>query len=414
MDFTDSKLANLKKRFEQGLLTKEVYDSTALTPSHEQALLKQLDDLRVQFQKSVHEFELIVKPKKKSFMWIANLETVTLVTFANAIFNKYPQEDKEDVVFDLTMDTKDTYYPRTDTQFRELLRLLVAKNIHMMTVTIETPCKPFSDWSFREVCRHYELSAYNDPSLTDIFPTFEPGIKNLDDELEQAVLKQLLAELNARIKGTPYNQAKETIKSIYTYPYLLAAVNLFKGKFILRPERQITGKNGRGPVDYAFDACNGMMVGVTEVKRDDFKKGIAQNVVQLESALNTRIRKADEMLEKSSPNRCFGIVTDAEKWYFLECVLNNSIPAFKLSNPLWVRYKNEDLEKEVAMVLERIYWLLERVVDLEAFFTQAEILEPLSRQVHLQITHEAAEMNLENHAISVVLLQRLDPKLEDL
>jgi len=68
------------------------------------------------------------------------------------------------------------------------------------------------------------------------------------------------------------------------------------------------------------------------------------------------------MLEKSSPNRCFGIVTDAEKWYFLECVLNNSIPAFKLSNPLWVRYKNEDLEKEVAMVLERIYWLLERVL----------------------------------------------------
>ncbi|CAG8540438.1 4031_t:CDS:2 [Paraglomus brasilianum] len=336
--------------------------STALTPSREQALLRQLDDLRVQFQKPVHKFELIVKPNKKSFMWIANLETVTLATFADTIFNKYPQEDKEDVAFDFTTNTKDTYYPRTDTQFRELLRLLVAKNIRMMTVTIETPCKAFSDWSFAEVCRHYELSTDDDASLTDVFPTFEPGIKTLDDESEQAALKHLLVELNERIKATPYDQAKETTKSIYTYPYLLAAVNLFKGKISLRPERQITGKNGRGPVDYAFDARNGTAVGVTEVKQDDFKKGIAQNVVQLESALNTRKRKADEMLEKSSPSRCFGIVTDAEKWYFLECVLNNGIPAFKLSNPLWVRYKSKDIENEVEMVVERIYWLLERVL----------------------------------------------------
>ncbi|CAG8533385.1 1147_t:CDS:2, partial [Paraglomus occultum] len=136
-------------------------------------------------------------------------------------------------------------------------------------------------------------------------------------------------------------------------------------EFILRPERQITGKNGRGPVDYAFDACNGTTVGVTVVKRDDFKKGIAQNVVQLESALNTRKRKADEMQEKSSPNRCFGIVTNAEKWYFLECVLNDSIAAFKLSKPLLVRYKREDIENDVKMVLVRIYWLLERMLEPE-------------------------------------------------
>ncbi|CAG8665424.1 2947_t:CDS:2, partial [Paraglomus occultum] len=187
-----------------------IIDSTALIPSRE-ALLRQLDELRALFQKSVHEFELVVKPKKKSFKWIANLETVTLATFADAIFNKYPQEDKKDVVFDLTTstDVKETYYPRTDTQFREILRVLVAKNIRMMTVTIETPCKAFSDWSFAEVCRHYELSLYDDPAITEVFPIFEPGIKDLDNESEQAALKQLLAELNARIKGTPYDQAKE-------------------------------------------------------------------------------------------------------------------------------------------------------------------------------------------------------------
>jgi len=62
---------------------------------------------------------------------------------------------------------------------------------------------------------------------------------------------------------------------------------------------------------------------VTEVKDEDFFKGITQNAVQLESALSNRKHKASEMEEDSVfVGRVFGIVTDAEKWYFLECSLD--------------------------------------------------------------------------------------------
>src|SRR5436309_1405838 len=77
-------------------------------------------------------------------------------------------------------------------------------------------------------------------------------------------------------------------------------INLYEGKFELRPEKNITGPNGHGPVDFAIDLLQtAKTVGVTEVKDEDVFKGIAQNAVQLESALSNRKRKANEMEEDS-------------------------------------------------------------------------------------------------------------------
>ena len=102
---------------------------------------------------------------------------------------------------------------------------------------------------------------------------------------------------------------------------------------------------------------------MTEVKDEDFFKGIAQNAVQLESALTNRKRKASEMDEEGVfVGKVFGIVTDAKEWYFLECSLDDQErPRFKLSKPLVVVYENEDMEAMVERVLGHIAWLLEEV-----------------------------------------------------
>ena len=63
---------------------------------------------------------------------------------------------------------------------------------------------------------------------------------------------------------------------------------------------------------------------MTEVKDEDFFKGIAQNAVLLELVLSNCKHKASEMKEDSVfMSRIFRIVTDAEKWYFLECSLDD-------------------------------------------------------------------------------------------
>ena len=128
--------------------------------------------------------------------------------------------------------------------------------------------------------------------------------------------------------------------------------------------KNITGSHGHGPVDFAIDLLQtAKTAGVTEVKDEDFFKGIAQNAVQLESALSNRKRKASEMEEDSVfVGRVFGIVTDAEKWYFLECSLDDQDRLrFKLSKPVVVVYKDENMENMVRKVLGHIAWLLEEV-----------------------------------------------------
>ena len=104
-------------------------------------------------------------------------------------------------------------------------------------------------------------------------------------------------------------------------------------------------------------------VGVTEVKDEDIFKGIAQNAVQLESALSNCKHKANEMEEESVfTGKTFGIITDAKEWYFMECSLDDQDKlAFKLSKPVTVVYDSKNMGENVERVLGHIAWLLEKV-----------------------------------------------------
>src|SRR5215207_4573051 len=132
-----------------------------------------------------------------------------------------------------------------------MLRIFVSKNNLKFTVTIETPSKPFLDWSFPKVCQLYELGESDDPSLS-VFPPFTCKYKDLEDESSQVLLKNLITELKARLKSIPIS-GNEASKSQYVCSYLVAGINLYEGKFELRPEKNITGPNGHGPVDFAID-----------------------------------------------------------------------------------------------------------------------------------------------------------------
>jgi len=191
-----------------------------------------------------------------------------------------------------------------------------------------------------------------------VFPVFSCGSVNPSQES----LKNLMIELKSRLDNTPINLLSiEATKSLYVYSYLLAGANNFKGKFEIRPQKNISGPNGHGPLDFAVDLLRiAKTVGVTEVKKDDFVKGVAQCAVQLESSLSNRKRKANEVEENQMVGKVFGIVTDAEKFYFMECSLDNQDrPSFKLSEPVVVIYNDENMENMIRKVLSHIVWLLE-------------------------------------------------------
>ncbi|KAG0277111.1 hypothetical protein BGZ97_009958, partial [Linnemannia gamsii] len=98
----------------------------------------------------------------------------------------------------------------------------------------------------------------------------------------------------------------------------------------------LRGRHGHGKVDYAIEALakdgSRHVLGVIEVKHKDYGKGLAQNLVQLESSLAVRKRErscddnGDEEREEdsSAPMRAYGIVTDASFWFFVECTIDPS------------------------------------------------------------------------------------------
>jgi hypothetical protein len=292
-----------------------------------------------------------------------NVQHATLEGLKNSIraISQTPALENDGAVLNMLNDSG-KYYPRNDQELREILQVFVAKSIFKFTVIVETPSKAFSDWSFPKVCQLYGLGESDDPSLS-VFPPFTCEYKELKEDSSKAILKHLIAELNARLKAIPIS-GNEASKSQYVCSYLVAGINLYEGKFELRPEKNITGPNGHGPVDFAIDLLQtAKTVGVTEVKDEDIFKGIAQNAVQLESALSNRKRKANEMEEDSVfVGKTFGIITDAKEWYFMECSLDDQDRLrFKLSKPLTVVYDSENMEGNVERVLGHIAWLLEEV-----------------------------------------------------
>jgi hypothetical protein len=190
----------------------------------------------------ITEFDVVVKPKQtKSFKWTANFEEATLDGLKEYIREEYnpPALENDGAVLKfVTNDGKNTerYSPRNDQDFCKVLRLFVSKSISKFTVSIETPSKAFSDWSFPKVCQLYELGESDDPSLS-VFPPFTCEYKDLENDPSRVILRNLITELEARLKSIPIS-GNEASKSQYVCSYLVAGVNLYKGKFELRPEKK--------------------------------------------------------------------------------------------------------------------------------------------------------------------------------
>ncbi|CAG8683757.1 13384_t:CDS:2, partial [Ambispora gerdemannii] len=224
-----------------------------------------------------------------------------------------PVLENDGAVFNVVCDSGKCS-PRNDQALCEMLRLLVSKNNLKFTVFIETPSKAFSDWTFPKVCQLYGISNDPNPDI-DVFPPFSCGSADLNSDKSKAVIKHLMAEIKLRQDVTPLNKANEATKSIYSYCYLASGVSLYKDNFKLIPEKLIEGRNGQGNLDYAVECrSTGRVLGVIEVKKEDFMKGFAQA---------------------------------------------SGKPSFKLSEPVTVVYKDENLQAKVGKVLGQIVWILE-------------------------------------------------------
>ncbi|CAB4434028.1 unnamed protein product [Rhizophagus irregularis] len=292
---------------------------TTTTSSREEELLSQVASLKALLNKSIHEFDVVLHPKRKPNKWTASIEQVTLEGLKDYIRKEYgpPSLEKDGAVLKFTSEDKERYSPWNDQDLREMLQLFVAKNSFKFTVIIETPSKGFAEWSFPKVCQLYGLAESDDPSLS-VFPPFTCECKDLEDDSSREILRNLITELKACLKSIPIS-GNEASKSQYVCSYLVAG--------------------------YCSECC---------------------------TTLSNRKRKASEMEEDVFTGKTFGIITDAKEWYFMECSYNEGKPSFKLSEPVTVVYKDEDMQAKVERVLGHIAWLLEEAQKPDSDFRSEE------------------------------------------
>jgi hypothetical protein len=148
-------------------------------------------------------------------------------------------------------------------------------------------------------------------------------------------------------------------QKVHSCTYFASATYPFKDQIKIVPEKPIERKNGRGNLNYGVESrTTGRTIGLIEVKKDDFKQGFTQVTVQMESSLSHK-RKANEIDDEYDMDKVWGIVTDAEKWYFMECTRDGEgKPSFKLSKPLFV-YEDVDMKDKVEKILAHVIRLLD-------------------------------------------------------
>ncbi|GJJ75325.1 hypothetical protein EMPS_07683 [Entomortierella parvispora] len=345
-------------------------------------LLVELEDLRG--GKSTVTFNVIVRPNRtESFPWTTDIETATVEKLEKAIYAAHPDREDGDVVVGIIHSSGgNKEYPSDHAHFRDILQQYWRTNIKTLTVVLETPTKKYTDFTLKEVNTLYDISNMDPPNISDLPPFNDISTEALDSDLHKESLRRLLDELDSRIRAIPTdNSSNEATCSAYVCSFLTQAVLIFNGELTLAPERPLRGKNGHGKVDYAIEALakdgTRHVLGVTEVKHENFKKGLAQNLVQLESSLTVGKRKRStddgddrdgkQEEDNSGPLRAYGIVTDASSWFFVECTIDPSKdsgerPKFGISQlDDIINYKKKTWRAEAESVLGQIVWLMRKM-----------------------------------------------------
>ncbi|CAG8727227.1 16943_t:CDS:2, partial [Racocetra fulgida] len=129
---------------------------------------------------------------------------------------------------------------KNDKNFQEYLKYCIMTSSLSLKVQVYTLQKAFSEWKLGTVCDLFEL------------PSNFHGIDSFEDSKAEELLKHFYKDLKLRKKAIH--------------------------------EHDVQGKYGRGPLDFCL-YLKGIIIGVVEVKKEDFDQGVAQTAMQLHCSL---------------------------------------------------------------------------------------------------------------------------------
>ncbi|CAB4418382.1 unnamed protein product [Rhizophagus irregularis] len=187
--------------------------------------------------------------------------------------------------------------------------------------------KAYDDWEIGEVLKEF---LHQDGSSIGDIPTFKmDDLKNPDPEITQVELKLFVDELKKK--------------------------KVLSNMLFIKAKEWLDGSCGYGPTDFAA-YVESILALVAVVKKEDFEKGAAQNIVQIRSAVETLTRKRKKIGEIDNsdsdkvPVLMYGIVTNALQWYFIRWAGSPEDPTIEVSGPHQCEFDSEELEQAKQIV----------------------------------------------------------------
>ncbi|KAG0045463.1 hypothetical protein BGZ83_009335 [Gryganskiella cystojenkinii] len=322
-----------------------------------------------------------------------------------------------------------TERPSDDRLRAILWQYLLVYKLRTLTVMIETPFKDFSqDYTLKDLNNLFGLTKKSiDPALIDL-PSFSGPILTENEEGEEpqegqnqafsqdtrdhiddqdpnrhrsdrfkSAKRRLLEELDCRLQTMSTQPTRDPIAcATFVGAFLTQAAMTFQGEMKIHLKRRIKSSHGSGVMDFSIEHRTYLHphhLVVTMVKPDDtsFDRAVTQTFLLLEASLGRRRKKAvpeakpvasTPALGSSSsssaasstpppittqplPEKAFGIVTDSERWYFLECVAAKATfqPTFgitKLKNT--IDYDNKlQWKTKASAILGEVVWLMHQM-----------------------------------------------------
>ncbi|KAF9176270.1 hypothetical protein BGZ51_001154, partial [Haplosporangium sp. Z 767] len=147
-------------------------------------------------------------------------------------------------------------------------------------ISLDSPAKIFSSFTWKDTQTYYGVGD------AKLLPEFDIQPKLLQDD-EKTTLGHVIQECVRRKKAFLLDPGVcERTKSSIVESFMVGAIQSYDSQMYLEHEHPMSGMRGHGPVDYAVidRGNNSQVLGVTEVKKEEYTQGMAQNMAQLDVA----------------------------------------------------------------------------------------------------------------------------------
>ncbi|KAF9175412.1 hypothetical protein BGX21_004584 [Mortierella sp. AD011] len=316
------------------------------------------------------------------------------------VFKETPSKKMIQIIVQASLEqsVRESYLHNQQQVFREYLERAKYAGTKELHISLECPTKKFSSYTWKKIEAQYGIEGT--PGFLEVFD-IQPKSLN---ENEKAVLNRIVQGCTEHNRVYMFDSgASEATRSTIVNLFMVGAMLFHDSTMVLAQQQQMKGLRGRGSIDFAVidRKRRTQVLGVTGVKKDNHNQGLAQNMVQLDVAVQQKKRKRVEEIDMESGERprirtkSYGIVTDAFKWTLVECILDKkntlTFRAKEIPQYLQMKLGEKELRDSCEIIFGYVLALFDLVKD-EMINTGAYSNSSSSSNINKRIATDSARI----------------------